>query len=111
MAALRIAQAVEGGGAEQIWDTASAVLKRLLPRDQFAAAARVRLATHGVLKNLQWQSIIRTSIAQQQGQIQPGEYLSVRFVALNKDRKTVVETVSFILDADQTWRLVGLSMN
>lgn len=111
IAALRIAQAVEGGAADQVWDTASPVLKRLVPRDQFAATARARLAGNGALQNLQWRSFARLTITQQQGQLQPGEYLSVNFAGINKDRKAVVETVSFFLDSDQTWRLVGLSVN
>ncbi len=110
LTALRIVQVVDGGDAQQIWDTASPVLKQLVSRDQFAATARLRFASHGALQNLQWRSIARATLTEQQGQLQPGEYLSVNFVGLNKDRKAVVETVSFILDADQTWRLVGLSI-
>jgi len=35
--------------------------------------------------------------------------MTVVMVGLGKDRKIVTETVSFILDRDQIWRLVGVS--
>jgi hypothetical protein len=52
---------------------------------------------------------MRIQMAQQQGQLPAGQYLTVNLVGLNNDNKAVVETVSFVLDGDQRWRLVGFT--
>jgi hypothetical protein len=107
--AMRIAAALEQGQAPAIWDNASPVMKTISSKDQFNATSRQRQAINGPLKNLTWRSIMRIQMAQQQGQLPAGQYLTVNLVGLNNDNKAVVETVSFVLDGDQRWRLVGFT--
>lgn len=109
--ALRIAQAVEAGGAAQLWDSSSPALRGLVPRDQFVAIAQQRKATFGALQNVEWRSILRANILQPQGQLPAGEYVTVNFAGVGKNGKIVTETISFILDGDRNWRLVGINMN
>jgi hypothetical protein len=108
--AARIAVAVEQGAGAQIWDTSSPVLKKTVARDEFVRIAKQRMAANGPLQGLDWRDIQRSQLAAQQGLLPPGQFISVNFVGLTKDRKAVVETVSFYFDADRTWRLVGLSV-
>jgi hypothetical protein len=109
-AASRIAVAVEQGAGAQIWDTSSPVLKKTVARDEFVRVAKLRMTANGPLQSLDWRDIQRSQLTAPQGALPPGEFISVNFVGLTKDRKAVVETVSFYLDSDRTWRLVGVSV-
>jgi hypothetical protein len=108
--AARIAAAIEQGGGAQIWDTSSPVLKKTVTRAEFVRIAQQRLTANGPLQGLDWRDIQRSQLPAQQGLLPPGQFISVNFVGLTKDRKAVVETVSFYFDADRTWRLVGVSV-
>lgn len=108
--ATRIATAVEQGAGAQIWDTSSPVLKKTVARDEFVRVAKLRMDANGPLQSLDWRDIQRSQLPAQQGLLPPGQFISVNFVGLTKDRKAVVETISFYFDADRTWRLVGLSV-
>lgn len=109
-AALNIVRASESGQAAQLWDGGSPILKRLVPRDQFIATARQRAATYGAVQNLGWRSIVRLTVTQPQAQFPAGEYLSVNFVGLSQAKRQVTVTVTFVVDADRTWRLVGINV-
>lgn len=109
-AAARIVVAVEQGAGGQIWDTSSPVLKKTVARDEFVRVAKERVTANGALQGLDWRDIQRSQLPAQQGLLPPGQYISVNLLGLTKDRKVAVETVSFYLDADRTWRLVGVSL-
>jgi len=108
-AALQIVRAMEQGSAAQIWDASSSTLKRLIPRQDFVAAQQRMNMTLGLLQNRSWRSVERTSLTQPQGQLPAGEFLTVKMVGVGKEGKQVRETVSFILDSDQSWRLIGIA--
>ena len=107
--AILIARALDLGQAGQIWDNASPVMKTIVSRDQFANVAQQRRATRGALSDLTWRSVIRVQMQQPQGQLPAGNYLTVNIVGINQDGRPIVETVSFMLDDDQNWRLIGIS--
>lgn len=109
--ALRIVQALEAGGAAQLWDSSSPALRGLVPRAQFDAIAQQRKATYGALQNVEWRSIVRSNVLKAQGQLPAGEYVTVNFAGVGKNGKVVTETISFILDSDRNWRLIGIGMN
>jgi hypothetical protein len=111
LAALRIVAGADQGQAAQIWDSASSVMKMIVSRDQFVQVAVQRHSASNGLHDLAWRSVIRVSMQQPQGQLPAGNYLSVGVVGFRKDGKAAVETVSFVLDGDQKWRLVGLTEN
>jgi hypothetical protein len=108
---LRILAATDAGSSGQIWDNASPVMKTIVTRDQFIKTIQQRITQNGLVRNRAWRSIMRVQMAQPQGQLPSGNYLTVNFGGLNKDGKGVVETVSFVLDGDQQWRVVGITLN
>lgn len=107
--ALRIAVAVEQGQSAAIWDNSSTVMKTIAGRDQFVNTLRQKILANGALRGFTWRSVMRVQLPQQQGQLPAGQYLTVNFVGINKGNQPVAETISFILDGDQKWRLVGLT--
>jgi len=107
--ALLIVNAVTHGGAPQVWDASSPVMKTIVSRDLFVQSMQQRTASAGELKNLTWRSIIRVQMAQPQGQLPAGSYLSVAVSGVGSNNQQVVQTVSFHLDDDQRWRLIGIS--
>lgn len=109
--AFRIAMAVEQDQSAPIWDNASSVMKTIAGRDQFVNTLRQKVASNGPLKSFTWRSVMRVQMQQQQGQLPAGQYLTVNFVGINKSNQAVAETVSFILEGDQKWRLVGLTFS
>ncbi len=108
-AAMRAIGAVDGGAAGPLWDADSPVLKGLEPRDSFTQTAAQRTAADGQVQNLQWTSINRIHAPAPQGKLPAGDYVTVGLLGLNKSQKAVFEEVSFVLDKDNVWRLVGIS--
>lgn len=107
----RVLSALDHGSGALIWDAASPVLKTIVARDQFARTAQQRVAVNGTTQGRAWRSIMRVAMTQPQGQLPSGSYLTVNFGGTSRTGKAIVETVSFLLDGDQQWRVVGVTAN
>ena len=109
-AALRAAQLVDSNRAGELWDGASAVARRAVPKAAFVsqlAADRTRLGT----MNGRGQPTI-TRVKYAAGAAVPeGLYINVSFpTRFANSTQPVRELVSFRFDEDQTWRLAGYSL-
>lgn len=109
-AALMAAQLVDSNRAGELWDGASAVARRAVPKEAFVsqlAADRTRLGT----MNGRGQPTI-TRVKYAAGAAVPeGLYINVSFpTRFANSTQPVRELVSFRFDEDQTWRLAGYSL-
>lgn len=109
-AALMAAQLVDSNRAGELWDGASAVARRAVPKAAFVsqlAADRTRLGT----MNGRGQPTI-TRVKYAAGAAVPeGLYINVSFpTRFANSTQPVRELVSFRFDEDQTWRLAGYSL-
>jgi len=109
-AALMAAQLVDSNRAGELWEGASAVARRAVPKAAFVsqlAADRTRLGT----MNGRGQPTI-TRVKYAAGAAVPeGLYINVSFpTRFANSTQPVRELVSFRFDEDQTWRLAGYSL-
>ncbi|WP_164075513.1 DUF4019 domain-containing protein [Stenotrophomonas maltophilia] len=109
-AALKAAQLVDSNRAGELWDGASAVARRAVPKAAFVsqlAADRTRLGT----MNGRGQPTI-TRVKYAAGAAVPeGLYINVSFpTRFANSAQPVRELVSFRFDEDKTWRLAGYSL-
>jgi hypothetical protein len=109
VAAIRAIGAIDQGAAGALWDNASSAMKGLETRDVFTQTAAARTAVDGEVRNLQWASLNRIHAPAPQGKLPAGDYVTVGLIGVNKAQKVVFEEVSFVLDKDSVWRLVGIS--
>lgn len=108
-AATQVIQAIEANQAGPIWDTSSPAMKAVTTRAQFISAMQQRNATNGILANREWYSIARTRAAPGT-KVPQGDYFTVGFVGNTQAGLVLRSTVSFHLDTDSTWRLIGYAM-
>jgi hypothetical protein len=106
-AAVQTVQALDQNQAGQIWDGASPVMKNSVSKDRFIALVAQRQAQNGRIQGREWQSVNRLHVTTAKPNVPVGEYLSITFTGINKNRSISHESVSFTLDADKVWRLVG----
>lgn len=109
-AALKVAQMVDANQLAQLWDGASVVAKRAVPKEAFVAqiaAARKRLGAVGG----RGQATV-TRVRYDNGAAVPaGLYVNVSFpTRFANAPQPVRELVSFRLDEDKVWRMSGYSL-
>jgi len=109
-AALKVVQMVDANQLAQLWEGASVVAKRAVPRETFVAqitAARKRLGA----VNGRGQATV-TRVRHNAGASVPeGLYVNVSFpTRFANAPQPVRELVSFRLDEDKIWRLSGYSL-
>ncbi|MCV0218044.1 hypothetical protein A7X84_04360 [Stenotrophomonas maltophilia] len=109
-AALKAAQLVDANRAEELWDGASAVARRAVPKATFVsqlAAERTRL---GALAGRGQPTITRVKYSPGAA-VPEGLYINVSFpTRFANSAQPVRELVSFRFDEDQVWRLAGYSL-
>ena len=109
-AALMAAQLVDSNRAGELWDGASAVARRAVPKAAFVsqlAADRTRL---GAMNGRGQPTITRVKYAAGAA-VPEGLYINVSFpTRFANSTQPVRELVSFRFDEDQTWRLAGYSL-
>ena len=109
-AARQVMALVDDGKAEQVWEGASAIVKRLVPRSEFVeqvAADRKRL---GPVLARGEPSVDRERYPAG-GRVPQGEYLNVSTPTRFANTPVPVrELVSFRLDEDRVWRVSGYSV-
>ncbi|MCF3495079.1 DUF4019 domain-containing protein [Stenotrophomonas maltophilia] len=109
-AALKAAQLVDANRAGELWDGASAVARRAVPKATFVsqlAAERTRL---GALAGRGQPTITRVKYSPGAA-VPEGLYINVSFpTRFANSVQPVRELVSFRFDEDQVWRLAGYSL-
>lgn len=109
-AALRAVQWVDGSRMGELWDGASTVAKKAVPRDAFVRQISADRARLGALVSRGQPSISR--VRYNVGAAVPeGVYINVAYpTRFANSGQPVRELVSFRLDQDQVWRLAGYSV-
>lgn len=109
-AAAQVRALVDGNRAGEIWDGASAVMKRVVPREEFVRQVALDRQRLGAVQSRGDATVTRTRFAAG-GQVPEGLYISVALpTRFGKQQQPVRELVSFRLDEDRTWRVSGYSV-
>lgn len=110
-AATGITTAIDRYEMARVWSSASPVMKASITEEQFISGTAQKRAQLGSIANRDWTSVMRVPISQQQGGLPAGQYVSVRFATTGTNGRTLEEVISFRLDDDNQWRLVGYALN
>ncbi len=109
-AAGQVMQMVDQNRIGEIWDGASATMKRMVTRDDFVKQVTIdrnrlgRPASRG-------KAVVSRSQFPAGGKVPQGLYLNVAVpTTFDKSQQPVRELVSFRLDEDKTWRVSGYSL-
>lgn len=110
--AIAIAQSLDAGGAARIYDTASAMMKRSVTKEDFVKAVAASNTRIGSVARRDWTRVERLSVAAPAAgapspAVPPGNYVTVFIIAQNSRGASHLEQVSFRLDEDNQWRLSG----
>ncbi|MGR4893586.1 DUF4019 domain-containing protein [Sphingopyxis sp. LARHCG72] len=111
--ALATVQALDGDGAGQIYDAASATMKGAISRERFIASVAENKARRGAVRLRDWLRVERMSVPTSApgaapSLVPPGLYVTVNLVAFGARNGVDVEQLSFRLDQDNSWRLAGV---
>ncbi|WP_244817650.1 DUF4019 domain-containing protein [Caballeronia sp. Lep1P3] len=105
-----IVKMIDENRAGEVWDASSAVAKKVITREDFIGKItrdRAALGTPGMrmpmgVKHLHFDG---------SGNMPAGWFMSVSFdTQFSQARQSSREVVTFMLDADRTWRFVGYSV-
>ncbi|MCU1086748.1 DUF4019 domain-containing protein [Stenotrophomonas maltophilia] len=109
-AALKAAQLVDANRAGELWDGASAVARRAVPKATFVSQLTTERARLGALAGRGQPTITRVKYSAGAA-VPEGLYINVSFpTRFANSAQPVRELVSFRFDEDQVWRLAGYSL-
>lgn len=110
-AALFVVASVDRYEMADIWDKSSPIMKASISKDRFIANTAQNRAVLGAVSSRDWSAIMRVVIAEKNGPLPPGRYMSVRFNTAGQKGATMEEVISFHLDVDGLWKLAGYTIN
>lgn len=109
-AALKAAQLVDANRAGELWDGASAVARRAVPKAAFVSQLSAERTRLGALAGRGQPTITRVKYSAGAA-VPEGLYINVSFpTRFANSAQPVRELVSFRFDEDQVWRLAGYSL-
>ena len=109
-AAQQVMQLVDANRVGEIWDGASAAMKRLVTRDEFVKQITIDRNRLGAVSSRANPAISR-SMFKAGAQVPEGLYINVATATKFANQpQPVRELVSFHLDEDKTWRVSGYSL-
>lgn len=109
-AALQVMQMVDANQIGEIWDNASATMKRLVTRDEFVKQITIDRNRLGAVSSRGNPAVSRSQFPAG-AQVPEGFYLNVAVpTTFAKSQEPVRELVSFRLDEDKVWRVSGYSL-
>ncbi|PWI02511.1 DUF4019 domain-containing protein [Stenotrophomonas maltophilia] len=109
-AALKAAQLVDANRAGELWDGASAVARRAVPKAAFVSQLTTERTRLGALAGRGQPTITRVKYSAGAA-VPEGLYINVSFpTRFANSAQPVRELVSFRFDEDQVWRLAGYSL-
>lgn len=109
-AAQQIVSAIDRYEMATVWDVSSPIMKASIARDVFIANTAQRRALLGSIRSRDWTAVMRVPIAQADGPLPAGQYVSVRFVTVGQSGTAAEEVISFSLDGDGQWKLAGYTI-
>ncbi|WP_294987658.1 DUF4019 domain-containing protein [uncultured Stenotrophomonas sp.] len=109
-AAAKVAQLVDANRAGELWEGASAVARRAVPKAAFVSQLTSERGRLGALAGRGQPTITRVKYAAGAA-VPEGLYINVSFpTRFANSAQPVRELVSFRFDEDQVWRLAGYSL-
>jgi Protein of unknown function (DUF4019) len=108
--AFQVTDMIDKGQSGSIWDSSSLVMKAATKRDQFVAITEQRRKQQAKITNRQWESVLLQSVASGVQGVPSGRYMTVILIGTNSAGQGVKEQVSFSLDSDNMWRVVGYTV-
>ncbi|PSM13210.1 DUF4019 domain-containing protein [Stenotrophomonas maltophilia] len=109
-AAMKAAQLVDANRAGELWEGASAVARRAVPKAAFVSQLTSERARLGALAGRGQPTITRVKYSAGAA-VPEGLYINVSFpTRFANSAQPVRELVSFRFDEDQVWRLAGYSL-
>lgn len=109
-AALQVMQLVDANRIGEVWDGASAAMKRLVTRDDFIKQITIDRNRLGAVSTRAAPEVTRSMFEAGQ-QVPQGLYINVRTATkFANQQQPVRELVSFRLDEDKVWRVSGYSL-
>ena len=101
---------VDAGRLDEVWEGASPLIKRLVPRSEFAAQVGADRKRLGAVVS-RGAPIVGREHYPAGGRVPQGEYLNVAIpTRFANAQQPVRELVSFRLDEDRVWRVSGYSV-
>lgn len=109
-AAMQVMQMVDANRIGEIWDGASATMKRVVTRDDFVKQVTIDRNKLGEVASRGKATVSRSQFPAG-AQVPEGLYLNVAVpTTFAGSQQPVRELVSFRLDEDKTWRVSGYSL-
>lgn len=109
-AAVKAAQLVDANRAGELWDGASAVARRAVPKAAFVSQLTTERTRLGALAGRGQPTITRVKYSAGAA-VPEGLYINVSFpTRFANSAQPVRELVSFRFDEDKVWRLAGYSL-
>ncbi|RDI19606.1 uncharacterized protein DUF4019 [Pseudacidovorax intermedius] len=103
---LRIAQLVDTGRVEVIWDNASPAIKKQIARDRFVRDIKARRAVYRKIGQRQFVNMAVIDMNKSSG-APSGRYLSVVLASRDSAGTAIEELVSYRLEPDGAWKVTG----
>ena len=104
----QVLQQMDGGQTGGIWDNASAVLKAQVSKEQFTEQSNTRKRGFTASGDRVWVTVSRNRFPQAAPPAPPaGLYANVVFVTPGSAGDSMSELISFRLENDNRWRVVG----
>lgn len=104
----QVLQQMDGGQTGVIWDNASAVLKAQVSKEQFTEQSNARKRGFTANGDRAWVTVSRNRFPEAAPPAPPaGLYANVVFVTPGAAGEAMSELVSFRLEKDNRWRVVG----
>ena len=109
-AAVQVMEMVDANRTGEVWDGASATMKRLVTRDDFVRQITIDRNKLGKVASRGQPAVSRSQFPAG-AQVPEGLYLNVAVpTTFASSEEPVRELVSFRLDEDKTWRVSGYSL-
>lgn len=110
LAALQVMQLIDANRIGEVWDGGSAVMKRVVTRDEFIRQITLDRNRLGAVVS-RGQPVVTRSQGQEGSAVPPGLYINVQTpTQFASQQQPVRELVSFRLDEDRVWRMSGYSV-
>ena len=109
-AAQQVMQLVDANRVGEIWDGASAAMKRLVTRDEFVKQITIDRNRLGAVAS-RTNPVVTRSQFRAGGQVPEGLYINIATTTKFANQpQPVRELISFRLDEDRQWRVSGYSL-
>ncbi|MGI4777469.1 MAG: DUF4019 domain-containing protein [Janthinobacterium lividum] len=104
----QVLQMIDAGQAENVWDNASPILKAQVSRQQFNGKSNDQRKAFAASGGRLWLNVSRNRFPQAAPPAPPaGLYANVVFLTPGSAGETLSELISFRLESDNRWRVVG----